>query len=46
MKCQKCTYTWEPRKDNPKECPRCKTRLDYTPVAERQEEALTIGGIR
>lgn len=23
-----CGYTWKPRVKNPKECPRCKTRLD------------------
>ena len=30
MKCSACRYEWEPRKkDNkPKECPKCKTRLD------------------
>ena len=28
MRCNKCGYEWEARKDNPKECPRCKTRLD------------------
>ena len=30
MDCHKCTYDWAPRKATPKECPRCKTRLDYT----------------
>ena len=27
-KCYKCKYEWEKRKDKPKACPRCKTRLD------------------
>ncbi len=29
MKCPHCDYEWEPRKDKPKACPRCKRRLDY-----------------
>ena len=29
MKCNKCEYEWESRIDNPKACPRCKTRLDW-----------------
>ena len=28
MKCQYCDYEWQPRKPNPKACPRCKSRLD------------------
>lgn len=31
MKCRRCGYKWETRKDNPKSCPRCKGRLDYKP---------------
>lgn len=27
MKCLKCDYAWEPRVENPKECPECKVRL-------------------
>jgi predicted Zn-ribbon and HTH transcriptional regulator len=27
--CPKCDYEWESRVDDPKACPRCKTRLDY-----------------
>lgn len=30
MNCTKCTYEWESRVSNPKECPRCKSRLDKT----------------
>ncbi len=29
MNCPKCSYEWESRVAEPKECPRCKTRLDY-----------------
>jgi len=29
MKCPHCGYEWKPRVKNPKECPRCKYRLDY-----------------
>ena len=32
MKCVKCGYEWEPRKNDPKSCPRCKARLDYPEV--------------
>lgn len=28
MKCLKCKYEWEPRVENPKECPECKARLN------------------
>lgn len=28
-KCPYCNYEWESRIDNPKECPRCKRRLDH-----------------
>lgn len=31
MKCPRCGYEWESKIPNPKECPRCKGRLDYTP---------------
>ena len=29
MRCPRCGYEWEPRVPNPRECPRCKGRLDY-----------------
>jgi len=32
MKCIKCNYEWLSRVENPKACPRCKTRLDYMEV--------------
>ena len=28
MKCPHCGYEWKPRVEKPKECPRCKRRLD------------------
>jgi len=31
MKCPRCGYEWESKIPDPKECPRCKGRLDYTP---------------
>jgi len=31
MKCPKCGYEWDSKVPNPKECPRCKIRLDYVP---------------
>lgn len=37
MKCQHCDYEWEPRKEKPKACPRCKRRLDY-PIREKSDE--------
>jgi len=33
-KCPYCGYVWTPRVANPKECPRCKRRIDYS----RQEK--------
>jgi hypothetical protein len=31
LKCPRCEYEWKPKIIKPKECPRCKARLDYTP---------------
>lgn len=31
IQCNRCSYTWESRVENPKACPRCKTRLDFIP---------------
>lgn len=28
MVCNKCKYSWENRVQHPKECPRCKSRID------------------
>jgi Zn finger protein HypA/HybF involved in hydrogenase expression len=28
IKCKKCKYKWNSRINKPKECPRCKTRMD------------------
>lgn len=30
-RCPHCGYEWEPRVSKPKECPRCKRRLDRPP---------------
>ncbi|HIH17886.1 MAG TPA: hypothetical protein HA282_00215 [Nanoarchaeota archaeon] len=35
--CIKCKYEWSPRIEEPKECPRCKTRLDW------EKNAMPIG---
>jgi len=32
MKCPRCGYEWESKIPQPKECPRCKGRLDYVSV--------------
>jgi len=44
MRCSRCGYEWTPKVPSPKECPRCKTRLDYrvpvppgTPVEKKME---------
>jgi predicted Zn-ribbon and HTH transcriptional regulator len=28
-KCLNCGYEWQPHKDKPLSCPRCKIRFDY-----------------
>jgi hypothetical protein len=35
MRCPRCGYDWKPRVPNPRECPRCKIRLDYPPKVLR-----------
>ncbi len=44
MRCSRCGYEWTPKVPSPKECPRCKTRLDYrvpmppgTPIEKKVE---------
>ncbi|MCK4405989.1 MAG: hypothetical protein KAV43_05755 [Hadesarchaea archaeon] len=32
MKCPRCGYEWKPKISQPKECPRCKGRMDYLGV--------------
>lgn len=32
--CELCGYEWNPRKDNPVSCPRCKRRFDYPKVGD------------
>ena len=31
MNCPRCRYEWKPKIPHPKECPRCKGRMDYVP---------------
>lgn len=38
MKCEKCDYEWTSRKEQPKACPRCKTRLDWLDHNNLMEE--------
>ncbi|MEM2192158.1 MAG: hypothetical protein QXG38_00915 [Candidatus Hadarchaeales archaeon] len=35
MRCPRCGYEWSAKVPNPKECPRCKSRLDYSPGPPR-----------
>ena len=42
INCKKCSYDWTPRKEAPKACPRCKTRLDYTGVGRGATRAKYI----
>lgn len=35
-----CGYTWKPRIKSPKECPRCKTRLDVKKDEQRRENTI------
>jgi len=37
MECNKCEYEWESRVQNPKACPRCKTRLDFKNGDKKEE---------
>lgn len=41
MKCPRCGYEWESRIPNPKECPRCKQRMDYVGALE-----IKKGGVK
>lgn len=40
--CSRCSYVWEPRKSDPKACPRCKVRLDYFPKKSVEEGTIII----
>ena len=35
--CKKCEYEWETRVENPKSCPRCKSRFDYEEVRKKDD---------
>lgn len=38
MTCPKCGYQWRPRTENPKECPRCKRRLDRPTQKDQKDQ--------
>ncbi len=38
MNCPKCQYGWQSRVQEPKACPRCKTRLDYVRGSLNEQE--------
>ena len=38
MKCPKCKYVWNARTKKPKECPRCKKRLDVLISKRKSDE--------
>ncbi len=40
MLCNLCEYEWESRVSNPKACPRCKRRFDYTAVRSKEAAAV------
>lgn len=42
MKCTFCEYEWEPRKPDPKACPRCKRRLDFPRKAKGPDTAKEV----
>ena len=44
MKCSRCGYEWESKIPQPKECPRCKGRLDYQPGPVGAPKILKKGG--
>ena len=44
MKCPRCEYEWESKVPQPKECPRCKGRLDYRPGPVGAPKILKKGG--
>jgi predicted Zn-ribbon and HTH transcriptional regulator len=35
QECTKCGYEWTPRTENPKACPRCKSRMDWKTGEEK-----------
>jgi len=46
MRCPRCGYEWRPKVPNPKECPRCKVRLDYQPSTLPQGAPQKIKEVR
>lgn len=43
--CPYCGYEWTSRKEEPKECPRCKRRFDYPNNKEFLNKEIVIRGI-
>ena len=46
MKCPRCGYEWESKVPSPKECPRCKVRLDYVPGPVGAPKIGKKGGVK
>lgn len=46
MKCPRCGYEWETKIPRPKECPRCKARLDYEPGPVGAPKIRKKGGVK
>jgi uncharacterized paraquat-inducible protein A len=42
--CPRCQYQWEPRVPDPKECPRCKARLDKGTLPPQSTAKPPSGG--
>jgi hypothetical protein len=42
LKCQNCSYEWEPRVPDPKSCPRCKYRFYYASRRGREKTGEEI----
>ena len=40
MKCKICKYEWQSRKENPKQCPKCK-RYDYENQLRKKDMYLS-----
>jgi integrase len=42
MICPECEYSWEPRKPEPKTCPRCKEQVEIMPPSETMRDYFTL----
>jgi len=36
-RCQKCSYKWNARVENPRQCPNCKRQLNYIKVLDKEK---------